>query len=346
MVTLQQLAELVGGQVTGDPEQEIRRVAPIDSAGDGEITFLSNSKYLPKLAETKASAVIVANGVEVEDRNLLVCANPYLAFAKVLTHLHQSAPARSGILPGAHVADSARCGEGVTIYPGCVVGERVTIGRGTVLHPGVIIYDDVTIGEDCLLHAGSVVREECRLGDRVILQPSAVIGSDGFGFAPDGPRYYKIPQVGIVVLEDDVEVGACSCVDRAALGETRICRGVKLDNLVQIGHNVTVGEDTVMAGQTGIAGSTKIGRHCTFGGKTGTAGHIEVGDNIIVAGGGGIANSVEGGAQPRILSGAPAFEHRDWLKASMVFPKLPELRKEVRILKKQVEQLQEKLKES
>jgi UDP-3-O-[3-hydroxymyristoyl] glucosamine N-acyltransferase len=346
MATLQQLADLVGGRIEGDPAQRISRVAPIDSAGEGEITFLSNPKYLPLLSGSAASAVIVAPGVAAAGRNLLVCANPYLAFARILTHL-QSPPSRpAGIRPGAHVAESARCGEDVTIYPGCVVGEDVVIGSGTTLFPGVVVYDDVVIGKDCVLHAGSIVREQCRLGDRVILQPAAVIGSDGFGFAPDGPRYYKIPQVGIVVLEDDVEIGACTCVDRATLGETRICRGTKLDNLVQIGHNVVVGEDTVMAGQAGIAGSTKVGRHCTFGGQAAVTGHIKVGDNVIIAGRGGVTNTIEGGEHPRMLSGFPTVPHKDWLKATMSFAKLPDMRKEIKKLQKQVEQLQAELKES
>ena len=346
MATLQQLAELVGGQVEGDASCEIGRVAPIDSAGEGEITFLANPKYLSKLGTTGAAAIIVAPGIDLPERNLLVCANPYLAFAKVLTCLQAPPLPVRGLLPGAHVADSARLGENVTIHPGCVVGENASIGAGTTLFPGVVIYADVEIGKECILHAGSVVREGCRLGDRVILQPSAVIGSDGFGFAPDGARYYKIPQVGIVVLEDDVEIGACSCIDRAALGETRISRGSKLDNLVQIGHNVVVGEDTVMAGQAGVAGSTRIGRHCTFGGQSAATGHIEVGDNVIIAGRGAVTNNVAGGDRPQMLSGFPAINHKDWLKASTSFAKIPQMRKEIKNLQRQIEQLQSMIEES
>lgn len=345
MATLQQLAELVGGQVEGDATLIITRVAPIESAEEGDITFLSNPKYLPMLDQTCASAVIVAPGVEAASHTLLVCPNPYLAFARILTHLQRPAPLSGKIMPGAHVAESVQCGENVTIHPGCVVGENVIIGRGTVLYPGVVIYADAVIGDDCTLHAASIVREKCRLGDRVILQPSAVIGSDGFGFAPDGSSYYKIPQVGIVVLEDDVEIGSCTCVDRATLGETRICRGTKLDNLVQIGHNVVVGEDTVMAGQAGIAGSSKIGRHCTLGGQAAVTGHVKVGDNVIVAGRGGVTNNVEGGEHPQMLSGVPAIPHKSWLKATMSFVKLPEMRKEIKSLQKQIAQLQTMLEE-
>lgn len=342
MAKLQQLAELVDGRAQGDPELEISRVLPIDMARKGDITFVANPKYLSRLKDCQASAVIVAPGVDAPGLNLLVCANPYLAFAKILTFLQGAERPAKGVMLGAHVAASAQLEEGVSIYPGCVVGERVRIGSGTTLYPGVILYDDVEIGSDCLLHAGAIVREGCRLGDRVILQPSAVIGSDGFGFAPDGGSYYKIPQIGIVVLEDDVEIGSCSCIDRAALGVTRIRRGTKIDNLVQIGHNVEVGEDCVMAAQVGVSGSTRIGRHCTFGGQVGTAGHVAIGDNVTIGGRGGATGNVEGN---QVLSGLPLLPHKQWLKMSSTLPKLPEMRKELQQLKKRLEQLELKGKE-
>lgn len=340
--TLRELADLVGGSVLGDESIRIGQVAPIDAAREGDITFLANPKYAAKAKATRASAVIVAPGVEVPGLNLLVVKNPYLAFAKVLTHLKVARPEPKGVMEGAWIHPSAILEEDVTVYPGCTIGEGVRVGRGTILYPRVTLYDRVQVGEECVLHAGAIVREECRLGNRVILQPAAVIGSDGFGFAPDGPRYFKIPQVGIVVVEDDVEIGACSCIDRAAMGETRIRRGVKLDNMVQIGHNVTVGEDTVMAAQVGIAGSTVIGNHCTFGGQAGTAGHLRIGDNVMIGGRGGITSHTEGN---QVLSGAPAIPHKDWLKASMSFAKLPEMRRELSRLKNQVEALEKLLKE-
>ena len=237
---------------------------------------------------------------------------------------------------------AAKIAEGATVYPGCVIGKNVTVGSGTTLYPGVVLYDNVTVGEDCLIHAGTVVREGCRIGNRVIVQPQAVIGSDGFGFAPDGGGYFKIPQVGIVVIEDDVEVGANTCLDRAALGETLIGRGTKLDNLVQIAHNVKIGEDSIIVSQVGIAGSTKIGKHCTLGGQVGVAGHLKVGDNTMVGGQSGITGNLEGGA---VFSGTPAIPHRDWLRASTSFAKLPEMRKEIGRLKRQIEELQELIKE-
>jgi len=341
MPRLEELAAFVGGQIQGDPQVEIRKLATLDQAGEGDITFLANPKYQPLLGTTRASAVIVAPGTEAPGHlNLLVCPNPYLAFAQILTKLHVHPPQPQGVMAGAVVHPTAQLGDDITIHPGCVVGENVRIGRGTVLHPRVVLYPGVAVGEDCLLHAGVVIREGCQLGNRVIVQPAAVIGSDGFGFAPDGERYYKIPQVGIVVVEDDAEIGACTCIDRAALGVTRIGAGAKLDNLVQIAHNVVVGPHTVMAAQVGISGSTKIGRHCTFGGQAGTAGHLKAGDNLTVAGRGALAGDTEGN---QTVSGAPAMPHKEWIKASLVFGKLPEMRKELNALRKEFNQLKHEM---
>lgn len=337
MAKLRELAALLDARVVGDPEIEIQRMATIDQAQTGDITFLANPKYLPLLAATQASAVIIGPEVEAPEKlNLLQCANPYLAFAKILTFLHVQRPEPQGISPRATVDPSAEIAAGVTIHPGCVVGARVKIGARTILYPNVVLYDDVVLGESCTIHAGVVIREGCRLGQRVIIQPAAVIGSDGFGFAPDGESYYKIPQIGIVVVEDDVEIGSGSCIDRAALGVTHLGQGVKLDNMVQIAHNVTIGAHTVMAAQTGISGSTKIGRHCTFGGQSSTAGHIRTGDNLTVAGRGALAANTEG---DQIVSGAPAIPHRDWLKASMIFAKLPTLRKDVLRMQQEIDRL-------
>ncbi len=342
VATLQQLADVSGAELRGNPELEIQRVFPIDLAEEGDITFLSNPKYLSKLQDCRASAVIVAPGLDVPRENLLITANPYLAFAKILTFLQGPAEAGRGVLPGALISDSAELADSVTVHPGAVVGENVVVGPGTVLHPGVVLYAGVTVGADCLLHAGAIVREGCCLGDRVILQPSAIIGADGFGFAPDGASYYKIPQVGIVVLEDDVEIGACSCIDRAALGETRIRRGTKFDNLVQIGHNAEVGEDCIMVSQSGIAGSTKVGNHCTFGGQSAVAGHLKIGDNVTIGGRGGATNNVESN---QMLTGLPLMPHREWLKMSMSLPKVPAMRKELNQLKKRLAELEAKFSE-
>jgi UDP-3-O-[3-hydroxymyristoyl] glucosamine N-acyltransferase len=343
MAKLQQLADLVGGEVNGDPDLDIFQVAPIDQAQAGDITFVANPKYLARLKDCNASAVILAPGIAAPGINLIVCANPYLAFAKILTFLQVPERPIKGTMTGSWVAESAEVDKTATVYPGCVIGDRVKVGAGTTLYPGVVIYDDVIIGEDCLLHANSVVREGCRLNNRVILQPAAIIGSDGFGFAPDGSGYYKIPQVGIVVLEDDVEIGSNSCVDRAALGVTRIRRGTKLDNLVQIGHNVEVGEDCIMVSQSGIAGSSKVGRHCTFGGQVAIAGHLQVGDNVMIGGRGGATGDV---ASDQILSGLPLMPHKQWLRATMTVAKLPEMRKQMQQMEKRLEELETLCKEN
>ncbi len=343
MAKLQELAALVGGELEGDSSVEVNRVLPIDYAGVGDITFVANPKYLARLKDSQASAVILPPGIEAVGRNVIRCVNPYLAFARILSYLQVPERPAKGIMPGAVVAESAKIGAGVSIYPGSVVGENVTIGAGTTLYAGVVVYDDVQIGNDCILHAQAIVREGCKLGHRVILQPSAVIGSDGFGFAPDGSSYYKIPQVGIVVLEDDVEIGSCSCIDRAALGETRIRRGTKLDNLIQIGHNVEIGEDCVIVAQVGIAGSSRVGNHCTFGGQTAIAGHLKVGDNVMLGARSGVSGNVE---SDQVLSGVPLMPHKEWLRATMTLPKLPEMRKEMAQLKKRLEQLEGFLKES
>lgn len=343
MATLAELAKLVQGEVQGDPTIQVTQVAPIDQATEGDITFVANPKYLPRLKDCRASAVIVAPGVASAGSNVIITPNPYLAFAKILAYLQDGVKAVAGVKPGAQVADSAHIDATATVYPGCVVGARAQVGAGTILHPGVCLYDDVVVGTDCCLHAQTVVREGCRLGDRVILQPGAVIGSDGFGFAPDGTAYFKIPQVGIVVLEDDVEIGANSCVDRATLGETRVRRGTKVDNLVQIGHNVDIGEDCIIVAHVGISGSTRIGNHCTFGGQAAVAGHVTVGDHVTIGARGGISGDLE--APHQVLSGVPLMPHREWLRSTMTLPKLPEMRKDLQQLKKRVKELEALLKE-
>jgi len=341
--SLAELAELVGGSVSGDPSISVSGVAPLELAGTDHISFLANPKYQGKLAGCKAAAIIVHPSLEgTIEIPLLLADNPYLAFAKILTFFEERPHVGQGVMDGAHVHRDAIVGEDVTISPGCVVCAGAIIGRGTSLLPNVVVGIDSVVGEDCLLHANVTIREKCTIGNRVIIQPGAVIGADGFGFAPDGEAYYKIPQAGCVIIEDDVEIGACSCIDRGTLGETRICRGVKIDNLVQVAHNVVVGEDTILVSQTGIAGSTVIGRHCTFGGQSAVSGHNKVGNNVTLAGRGGISNNVE---DNQSLAGFPALPHRVWLKASMTMTHLPEMRRELNKLKNQIEEIQRNLSE-
>ena len=334
---LRVLAERLGCSLRGDGDTEVRRVAGIEDAGPGDLTFVANSRYLARLATTRASAVIVAPGVETVLPSLL-SENPYLAFARAVGLLHPQPKPEPGVHPSAQVHASARLGEGVHVGALAVVGADVTLGARSALHPHVVLYPGVEIGEDCVLHSGVQVRDRCRLGRRVVVQNGSVIGGDGFGFArgADG-RYEKIPQVGIVVVEDDVEIGALVAIDRAALGETRIGRGAKIDNLVQIGHSVTIGEDTVLAGQVGVAGSTRIGRGVTLAGQVGVAGHLTIGDGVVATAQSGIPSSVAAGA---IVSGYPAVDNRSWLKASAVFPRLPELQKRVRELERRLAELE------
>jgi UDP-3-O-[3-hydroxymyristoyl] glucosamine N-acyltransferase len=336
-VILRELAPRLGCALRGSGDVDVRRVCGIEDAGPGDLTFLANPKYLVKLVSTRASAIIVSPEVESPLPSLL-SENPYLAYAKAAALLHPQERPEAGIDKTAVIDPSARIGPGVTIGPLAVVSRGVTIGARSVLHAHVVLYAEASVGEDCILHAGVKVRERCQIGNRVIIQNGAVLGGDGFGFAKDEKgRYQKIPQVGIVVVEDDVEIGALTAVDRAALRETRIGRGTKIDNLVQIGHSVTVGEDTVLAGQVGIAGSTRVGNRVTLAGQVGVAGHLSLGDGVIATAQTGIPSSVEAGS---LISGYPAIDNRAWLKASAVFSRLPELQRRVRELERQVEALQ------
>jgi UDP-3-O-[3-hydroxymyristoyl] glucosamine N-acyltransferase len=335
-VRLSELAARLGCELRGGGEVEVDGVAPIEEAGPGDVTFLANPRYAVHLGRTRAAAVILAPGHEAPVPRL-VSENPYLAFARAVALLRPLPRPAPGVHPSAQVHPAAVLGEGVHVGALAVVGEGVRLGARTAVHPHVVLYEGVEVGEDCVLHSGVQVRERCRLGNRVVVQNGAVIGGDGFGFARDREgRYHKFPQVGTVVIEDDVEVGALTAVDRAALGETRIGRGTKLDNLVQIGHSVTIGEDTVLAGQVGVAGSTRIGSRVTLAGQVGVVGHITIGDGAIATAQSGIPGSLEKGA---IVSGSPAIENRAWLKSTAVFAKLPELQRRLRELERRVASL-------
>jgi UDP-3-O-[3-hydroxymyristoyl] glucosamine N-acyltransferase len=338
--SLKELAALLGGKVVGDENAVVSSLGTLDEATEGQITFLANPKYAGKVATTRATAVIVSHGAERFGRNVIEVKNPYLAFAKLLTLFHVKPVVPKGVMNGAFVGNNVTLGEGITVYPGAYVGDGVKLGNGSVLHPGVVLYEGVEVGENTVLHANVTVREGCRIGNRVIVHSGVVIGSDGFGYAPDGKGYQKIPQIGVVVIEDDVEIGACTTIDRAALGLTLIRKGTKIDNLVQIAHNCVIGENCIIVSQTGISGSTKLGEHVTIGGQVGIVGHLEIGDNVMVGAKSGVHNSISSG---QILSGYPAFPHKEWLRATSSFPKLPELRKTVNALEKKVQELEAKL---
>ena len=338
--TLKELAEYLGGEVKGDENVAVDGLAPLESAGPDKITFLANPKYAAKVAETGAACVLMAPGGERHGRNAIEVANPYLGFAKLLTLFYTRPHPPLGVLPEANIGTMVTLGEDISVYPGTCIGNNVSVGDRSVIHSGAVIYEGAVIGDDCVIHANAVVRERCRLGNRCIVQPGAVIGSDGFGYAPDGRAYYRIPQIGIVVLEDDVEIGANCCIDRAALEVTLIRRGTKLDNLVQIAHNCQIGEDCMIVSQVGISGSTKIGDHVTLAGQVGVAGHLSIGDNVLVGAQSGVPGSLPANAA---YSGTPTMPHKEWLRAMAVVPRLPELKKSISSLEKRIAELEAKL---
>ena len=340
--TLSALAQHVGGRIIGDGEVTIRKVAPIDEAGPGEITFLANSRYQPFLAHCKASAVIVGPGVITEPpagtgRGYLEAANPYVAFAKILQLFTPSVPVDHQISALAQIDPTARLAEEVTVFPRVFVSRGVKIGKGSVLYPGVFLGEDCHVGDSCVFYPNVVIREGCRIGNRVILHPGVVIGSDGFGYAGEGNERLKIPQIGIVEVEDDVEIGANTTIDRATLGRTVIGRGTKIDNLVQIAHNVMIGENSVIAAQAGIAGSTRIGKDVTLAGQVGVVNHIRIGDGAKIGPQSGVPKSVPAGAT--LSGGIAAAPHREWLKVMTLLPQLPKLWHSVRQLEKKMAEI-------
>jgi UDP-3-O-[3-hydroxymyristoyl] glucosamine N-acyltransferase len=334
---LSELAQLVGGEVIGDGGVKIVGVAPIEEARKGEITFVAHPRYLPKLNQTEASAVIVSPKVSEVDKPLLRVANPYLAFAKILQIYTQRPYEPRGVDQRAWVSPTAKLGERVSIYPFVYVGDHVEIGNRVILFPGVFVGDNAVIGDDTLIYPNVSIYEGCRIGKRVILHSGVVIGSDGFGFARNGKRSVKIPQVGIVEIGDDVEIGANTTVDRAAMGKTIIKRGVKIDNLVQVAHSVTIGEDSIIVAQVGIAGSTKIGTNVILAGQVGVSDHIEIGDNVMVGPQSGVAKDIP---PNQVVTGSPSIPHKDYLKAVITFPKLPEMWRKIGQLEAKVRDLE------
>ena len=316
----------------GDGEVEITRVAGIDDAAPGDLTFVSNPKYAARARTTKAGAVIVAADFPEIEAATLRSDNPYLAFARAVELFYQAPKPPREIDSTARISATAKIGDGASIGPYVVIEDDVSIGKNCTLYPFVHIYQGVRIGDDFKAYSHVSVREFCQIGNNVILQDGAKIGADGFGYAKkDDGSYYKIVQSGIVVLEDDVEVAANATVDRGTIGETRIRRGAKIDNLVQVGHASDVGENTLLCAQVGLAGSSKIGRNVILTGQVGVAGHLEIGDGVIATAQTGIPNSVEAG---KVVSGYPAIENKLWLKSSALFKRLPELLKRIEALEK------------
>ncbi|MEM1214997.1 MAG: UDP-3-O-(3-hydroxymyristoyl)glucosamine N-acyltransferase [Bacteroidota bacterium] len=340
--TAQDLATILQATIEGDPSVSVHRPGKIESATAGAITFLANPRYEDYLYTTEASIVVVSKELELKSpvaATLIRVADPYQAFAALLHHYDQAAQARpEGISPLAQVDEQAQVGKNVAI------GRFATIERGAIIEDDVVIFDQVYVGANArigagtVLHPGARVLHHCELGKQCVIYANAVIGSDGFGYVPDDKGVYsKIPQVGIVVLEDTVEIGANATIDRATLGETRIGQGAKLDNLVQIGHNVTIGAHTVIAAQTGVAGSTKIGKHCMIGGQVGFAGHIEIADGSKFQAQSGIAATIEEPGQA--FFGSPAIPYRDYIRSYGVFKKLPDLYRQLHRLERELERL-------
>ena len=323
--TAKQIADFIGGRVEGNENATVSTFAKIEEGKEGAITFLSNPKYTPYIYETKASIVLINEDVQLEkpvSATLIRVKNAYECVAKLLQMYAASLPKKTGIHPLAFVSESAQIGKDVYIGPFTFVGEGVKIGDGSIINPNVTIYDGCQIGKNVTIHAGSV------------------IGADGFGFAPNTEGYEKIPQLGIVIIEDNVEIGANTCVDRSTMGQTVIHKGVKLDNLIQVAHNCEIGENTVMSAQVGMAGSTKIGAWCMVGGQAGFAGHIHVADKTMVGAQCGVINNTKGNGEN--LIGSPAMDPKDFFKAKALYRRLPDMYKEISALRKEIEELKKK----
>lgn len=345
-MNLGEIAKRLECRLEGDPSIEITGVAGIEQAVAGQLTFLANPRYRGALATTGASGVLIEEGMTIHrdpSRTPIAAlrsANPYLAFARAIEIFYQPPRYIPGVHPTSLIAPAARIGNGAHIGPYCFLDEGVTIGRNAVLHSFVTIYRGAQIGDDFFAHSHAVVREGCRIGDRVVLQNGAVVGADGFGFAkqPDG-RWHKMVQSGPAVIEDDVEIQANSCVDRATVGETRIMRGAKLDDMVLVGHASKVGENTLLCGQVGLAGSTKVGNHCILAGQVGAAGHLSIGDGAVLTAQSGVPNDVP----PKSLySGYPATDNKQWLKNMAALNRLPDLQRRVRELEEELGRLRER----
>ena len=320
--TAKQIADMIGGRVEGSEQAKINTFAKIEEGKEGAISFLSNPKYTSYIYDTKASVVLINEDVELTQPvncTLIRVKNAYESVAKLLQLYASMMPKKTGIDPLAFVSKSAQIGENVYIAPFAYIGDNVKIGDGTCIYPHVTIYDGCQIGKNVTIHAGSV------------------IGADGFGFAPNQEGYEKIPQIGIVIIEDNVEIGANTCIDRSTMGQTIIHKGVKLDNLIQVAHNCEIGENTVMSAQVGMAGSTKIGAWCMVGGQAGFSGHIKIADKTFVGAQSGVISNTKGNGEQ--LIGAPAIDPKIFFKAQAVMKRLPDMYKELGMLRKEIEEL-------
>jgi UDP-3-O-[3-hydroxymyristoyl] glucosamine N-acyltransferase len=326
---LADLASAIGGRVDGDPDRRVRGVATLDAAGPEDLSFLTNPRYRHAVKTSRAGAILVGPESRIDGRDLLVAPDPYLALAEILDRLHPAVRPAPGISPDARVAAGAAVGEGVSIGAFAVIGASARVGDRVVIDAGVVIGEGSEIGEDTRLMPRVVLYPGTRVGARCLIHAGVVLGGDGFGFATSGETHRKVPQLGRVVVEDDVEIGANSTVDRGTLGETRIGRGTKIDNLVMIAHGASIGPHGLLAAQSGISGSTRIGSHVTIAGQSGTAGHLELGDRVVVAAKSAVFSDVTDGS---FVAGIPAIDHRAWKRSSALVKMLPELRARLRAL--------------
>lgn len=337
--TAQQIAELIKGRVEGDKDAKVSSFAKIEEGHEGAISFLSNKKYLHYIYETKSSVVLVDESLALE-RNvnctLIRVKNAYEAVAQLLQLYESMKPRKRGISDLAFIDPTAAIGEDCYIGPFAYIGPKCVIGDNSIIHPHAALGDNVIVGKNTEIHSNAVIYHDCKVGNRCILHAGCVIGADGFGFAPSENGYDKIPQIGIVTIEDDVEIGANTCVDRSTMGSTFIRNGVKLDNLVQIAHNTDIGANTVMSSQVGVAGSTKVGEWCMFGGQVGISGHITIGNKVMLGAQSGVPGSIKDGQQ---LIGTPPMEMRSYFKSQAIFRRLPEMYNEINKLRKEIEEL-------
>ena len=336
--TAEQIAGILEGEVIGNPSAEVHKLSKIEEGTEGSLTFLSNPKYQNYIYTTQATITIVNKSFEAEQpisSTLIRVEDAYQSFSKLLEYYNQVKLMKSGIEQPSVISENVTYGTDLYLGSFCYVGKNVIIGNNVKIYPNTFIGDNVTIGNNCVFFAGVRIYSETEIGDNCVIHSGTIVGSDGFGFAPhDDGTYSKIPQIGNVILEDDVEVGSCTTIDRATMGSTVIRKGVKLDNQIQIAHNVEIGEHTVIAAQTGIAGSTKIGRNCMIGGQVGISGHLTIGDNVRIQAQSGIGKNIKEG---EIIQGSPAFNYGDFSKSYVHFKNLPKIVSDLDALKKKIE---------
>ena len=338
--TAKQIAELIQGRVEGDENTAVSTFAKIEEGVPGAISFLSNPKYTHYIYDTKSSVVLINEDVELEkpvSATLIRVKNAYECVAKLLQFYESMKPAKKGIDSLAYISPKAQIDEDVYVGAFAYIGDGVVLGKGSQVYPHTVVCEGVTIGEKCILYPNVTIYQGCKLGNNVTIHAGSVIGADGFGFAPNTGGYDKIPQIGIVVIEDNVEIGANTCVDRSTMGQTVIHQGVKLDNLIQVAHNCEIGENTVMSAQAGMAGSTKIGAWCMVGGQAGFSGHIQVADKTFIGAQCGVIKNTKGDGES--LIGSPAMDPKMFFKAKAIYPKLPDMYRQIAQLQREIEEL-------